>query len=54
MLVGPHTETGDELKASAALLPDVNGNIRTSADFGALWQAHHEAYREALSVKASY
>jgi hypothetical protein len=23
-------------------------------DFGALWQAHHEAYRDALSVKASY
>ena len=36
MLVGPHTETGDERKASAALLPDVNGNFRTSADFGAL------------------
>ena len=36
MLVGPRTETGDERKASAALLPDVNGNFRTSADFGAL------------------
>ena len=39
MLVGPHTETGDEGKASTAALPDVNGNIRTSADFGTLRHA---------------
>ena len=43
MLVGPHTETGDEGKASAVLLPDVNGNIRTSADFGALKHASSTA-----------
>jgi len=43
MLVGPHTETGDERKASTALLPDVNGNIRTSADFGALRHASSTA-----------
>jgi VCBS repeat-containing protein len=39
MRVGPHTESGDECKASAALLPDVNGNIRTLADSGALRHA---------------
>src|SRR5258708_1126272 len=49
MLVGPHTETGDERKASAALLPDVNGHIRTSTDFGALRHASSTAAQAMVS-----
>src|SRR5258705_9239447 len=39
MLVGSHTETGDERKAVAAPLPQIIGNVQTAAGSGTLRRA---------------
>ncbi|WP_249734742.1 VCBS domain-containing protein [Bradyrhizobium sp. sGM-13] len=48
MLVGSHAETGDERKAAAAPLPQIIGNVQTTAGFGTLWRATRTAAQVAV------